>query len=188
MPEQRYLYIKNMRIRFFILFLLLITSAFKSQLPESTGSKISRTDAQKILDHHNQVRRQTGVAPLSWNAKLSAYAQKWADYLAYSNHCSIKHRTDCGEDGLVYGENIFWGSSAAFYHPIDASTSWYEEKKDYRYRVIDPNDWHETGHYTQMIWKDTREMGVGIAICPDGAIIIVANYYPAGNVIGRYPY
>jgi uncharacterized protein YkwD len=179
-----------MRISIFIffLFVILIGSSFKGQMPESTGSKISTSDAQRILDHHNQVRRQKGVPPLIWNAKLSAYAQKWADYLANSNHCSIKHRTDCGEDGNVYGENIFWGSSAAFYHPLDASTSWYDEKKDYRYRTIDPNDWHETGHYTQMIWKDTREMGVGVAICPDGAIIVVANYYPAGNVIGRYPY
>jgi pathogenesis-related protein 1 len=39
-----------------------------------------------------------------------------------------------------------------------------------------------------MVWRDTERMGMGQATCPDGAVIIVANYDPPGNVIGRYPY
>jgi hypothetical protein len=35
---------------------------------------------------------------------------------------------------------------------------------------------------------DTNEMGLGIATCPTGGVIIVANYNPPGNFVGSYPY
>ncbi|MEI6088085.1 MAG: CAP domain-containing protein [Bacteroidota bacterium] len=45
-----------------------------------------------------------------------------------------------------------------------------------------------SGHYTQMVWKNTKEVGVGVSTCPNGAIIIVANYFPAGNYMRQFPY
>jgi hypothetical protein len=39
-----------------------------------------------------------------------------------------------------------------------------------------------------MVWKNTKEVGVGIGYCKNGGIIIVASYFPAGNYIGQYPY
>jgi hypothetical protein len=39
-----------------------------------------------------------------------------------------------------------------------------------------------------MVWKGTREMGLGVAYTKKGGIIVVASYYPAGNVIGELPY
>jgi len=44
------------------------------------------------------------------------------------------------------------------------------------------------GHYTQMVWSSTREVGAGVAHCPSGAIIVVASYHPAGNMVGSVPY
>ncbi len=161
---------------------------FSSAQNNFTGSKISVTDAKEILAHHNKVRKNVGAAALIWSSKLSAYAQSWANHLARSNNCEIKHRTECGEDGKNYGENIFWGSSSDYYKPIEASLSWYSEIKKYSYAKLNENNWDRAGHYTQMVWKDTKEVGVGVAICSNGGIIVVANYYPAGNVIGQYPY
>jgi len=168
--------------------LFLIHFSYAQKTINVTGSKITPQDAEAILNHHNKVRKDLGIAPLTWNPKLAAYAQAWADYLATSNNCDIKHRTECGENGLIYGENIYWGSSSAIYKPIDASITWYNEIKDYTYARLNENNMDGTGHYTQMIWKDTKEVGVGVAICPNGAIIVVANYYPAGNVIDQFPY
>ena len=71
----------------------------------------------------------------------------------------------------------------------DASTGWYEEKKDYKYskikriRVGPP-----IGHYTQMVWKDTKEVGISYAISKSGSVYVVARYYPPGNYSGEYPY
>lgn len=42
------------------------------------------------------------------------------------------------------------------------------------------------GHFTQVVWKGSREIGVGKARSKDGKILVVANYRPAGNVIGRF--
>jgi hypothetical protein len=39
-----------------------------------------------------------------------------------------------------------------------------------------------------MIWKNTKEIGVGIATCPAGGLIVVANYNPPGNFMGEFPY
>lgn len=43
----------------------------------------------------------------------------------------------------------------------------------------------EYGHFTQVVWKGTREMGIGKAK-KDDRVVVVANYRPAGNCIGFY--
>jgi pathogenesis-related protein 1 len=153
-----------------------------------TGSDVSVVDANKMLEHHNKVRKDVGVSGLQWDAKLSAYAQRWADYLATNNHCKMKHRGSKEKEGAQYGENIFWGSSAKSYSPLDASTSWYSEISKYTYAQLNSDNWYPAGHYTQMVWRNTTLMGAGVAICPDGEIIVVANYNPPGNYMGEYPY
>ena len=172
---------------FFLLSCLFCCTAF-SQITDNTGSKISREQATQILQHHNKVRQEVGSEALVWSNQLATYAQNWADYLANNNNCTMKHRTNAGEGNKPYGENIFWGSSSSYYKPIDASLAWYSEKKFYKYQKLNNNNWYKTGHYTQMIWKNTREVGVGVAVCPNGGLIVVANYYPVGNVITEYPY
>ena len=44
-----------------------------------------------------------------------------------------------------------------------------------------------TGHFTQVVWKGSQEIGVGRAKSRDGTKwYIVTNYYPAGNYVGEY--
>ncbi|WP_262710301.1 CAP domain-containing protein [Mucilaginibacter psychrotolerans] len=43
-------------------------------------------------------------------------------------------------------------------------------------------------NYTQMVWQNTTQVGVGVAISASGDIYVVANYAPAGNYIVEYPY
>ena len=44
----------------------------------------------------------------------------------------------------------------------------------------------KTGHFTQLIWKDSKQLGVGVAKSRKGFTKLVAKYKPAGNVIGSY--
>ena len=47
-----------------------------------------------------------------------------------------------------------------------------------------------TGHFTQVVWKGSTELGIGRAeVERDGmkCAYIVGQYRPAGNIIGDYP-
>lgn len=176
-----------MRRIFMSMLLLFALSSNAQSIPANTGSKINANDAIKLLNHHNKVRAEVGVGKLNWSASLSSYAQSWADELA-AKKCKMKH-SDCkDETGKILGENIFWGSSSSLYGPLDASMSWYEEKSDYKGKPIGEDRGKMIGHYTQMVWRKTQEVGAGQAYCPGGGIIIVASYYPAGNFVGERPY
>ena len=154
----------------------------------NTGSRFSTADVAQFLDHHNQARSELNLAPLKWNEHIAAYAQEWADYLATKKNCKLIHRYQLKKNEPGYGENIYWGSSAKYFTPLDASVAWYGEKDFFKNEPVTIRGLSKTGHYTQMIWSSTREIGAGKAICPSGGIIIVANYNPAGNIIGGRAY
>jgi len=155
-------------------------------VPAQENTKLSPA-YQQVLDHHNKIRKMVSVPPLTYSPSLSVYAQQWADHLAAKG--SRIYHSDCQHpDGRSLGENIFWGSSYSEYTPLDASESWYEEKLDYAYAPVGASVNKTVGHYTQMVWKGSREMGLGVAYTKKGGIIVVASYYPAGNIVGSYPY
>ena len=176
-----------MKIGLLLLVLFAFQASFGQTVGQDTGSRISPEDAQKIVDHHNRVRKEVGSPELVWSRELAAFAQEWADHLA-KNGCRMEHRNQPKIRNKSVGENLFWGSSSTFYHPLDASISWYGEKKIYRYGKFGNGNWHAIGHYTQMVWKSTREIGVGVAVCKSGELMVVANYFPAGNYLGQLPY
>jgi len=60
---------------------------------------------------------------------------------------------------------------------------WYEEAANYNYN----EDFQQgKGHFAQLVWSGTREVGFGRARAADGKWYAVANYYPAGNYIGQF--
>ncbi|HYG02614.1 MAG TPA: CAP domain-containing protein [Chryseosolibacter sp.] len=170
-------------------FILLIVAAnfcvFAQTVPSTTGSKVDQLEAQEALNFHNKVRKDVGNIQLSWSAELAAYAQEWAENLA-SRNCAFEHRT--GENKKKpFGENIF-GGSGIDYTATDASKSWYSEIKEYVHGPLTYENWYPVGHYTQMVWYSTKEIGIGKATCENGMILIVANYNPPGNYIGQKAY
>lgn len=57
---------------------------------------------------------------------------------------------------------------------------WYEESHSYDYD--NPKFSNETGHFTQLVWGQSRKLGAGVARSKTGHFFVVANYDPAGNV------
>ncbi len=151
----------------------------------SIGSRLSSQEVEQVVTLHNKVRADVGVGPVTWSRELAVYAQEWANYLA-STSCSLQHRPPSGKWKCEYGENLFMGTVGHF-GVADAVTSWEKEKKYYHGQTLDRSNWYESGHYTQMVWKESQHIGCAKADC-NGKVIIVCNYDPPGNILGQKPY
>ena len=151
----------------------------------SIGSNLTVQEVQQLMRLHNKARVNVGVSPVIWSKKLSSYAREWADNLA-SVDCDLRHRPHSGKWKQKYGENLFMGTSG-YYGVADAVKSWESEKIYYHGEEINSSNCHDLGHYTQIVWKNTEQVGCAKAEC-DGNLIVVCNYSPPGNVLGQRPY
>ncbi|CAF3533082.1 unnamed protein product [Rotaria socialis] len=119
-------------------------------------------------------------APLQLDNNLNTIAQNYADYLAARN---IFQHSNNG-----YGENLYMTSSSAPIQSLSgtgATQAWYDEI-DY-YNFNSPGFSSSTGHFTQVVWKTSTKLGVGIAFSLDGRrAYVVANYDPPGNYMGQF--
>ncbi|WP_447341046.1 CAP domain-containing protein, partial [Mycobacterium tuberculosis] len=73
----------------------------------------------------------------------------------------------------------------------DMVTLWIDERKAFRFAKI-PNvsisgDFEDVGHYTQLIWRTTTEVGCAVRTAGEDEIL-VCRYMEGGNVIGEVPY
>lgn len=146
----------------------------------AAGSRLASAEVQTLLREHNRARAAVGVAPLQWSAPVAKTAQRWADHLA-SSSCRMQHSRGSG-----YGENLFIGT-AGRYGVKDAALAWEQEKRLYRGGVLKVGKTQGIGHYTQMVWRDTRRLGCARSQCSN-RVIVVCNYEPAGNYLGKAPY
>lgn len=143
-------------------------------------SEVSMVDI--LVDTHNQYRDEVGVPPLQWSETLAESAQAWADHLAATN--------TFGHSGDDYGENIWQGSAGAF-SLTDMVESWGSEKENFTNGIFPDvsttGNWADVGHYTQIVWRDTTEVGCGLAT-GNGWDVLVCQYSPPGNIMGRKPF
>nr|XP_020454781.1 Golgi-associated plant pathogenesis-related protein 1-like [Monopterus albus] len=117
-------------------------------------------------------RAKHHVPPLELSSELNASAQNWANYLLAIGALQHSHSGT--------GENIFctYGSSRQLTGK-EAVDAWYREIKDYSWHM--PGFRMNTGHFTQVVWKDSTELGVGLAT--DGhRAFVVGQYLPPGNM------
>lgn len=138
---------------------------------------------EEALKAHNELRAKHGAPPLTHAQDLTDYSQAWADKIAAKGqmeHSNCKHTT-----GPV-GENIAWSSADGPMASAQGSVQmWYDEIKDYNYDK--PGFAMGTGHFTQVVWKDSKELGIARAVSKDGSVFTVANYRPAGNFTNMFP-
>ena len=142
-------------------------------------STTAQNSPQDFVDAHNSARADVGVGPVSWNDTVAAYAQNYANQRI--GDCQLVH-----SDG-PYGENLF-GGQGADYSAADAVNSWVSEKQYYDYNSNTCASGEECGHYTQVVWANSVNIGCARVTCNSGAIFITCNYNPRGNYIGQRPY
>ena len=72
------------------------------------------------------------------------------------------------------------------YDGQEVCDEWYNEINEYNFLDIKNNDKEKVKNFTQLVWKDTTEVGFGWAQSNQGIFYIVGIYYPSGNIEGKY--
>ena len=144
-----------------------------------TGSNF----AQAVLAAHNGYRAQVGVPPLQWSDSLAASAQDWANNLATIG--TLQEPPDPGA-----GVNLADGTAGDF-SVTQLAGLWGNEKQNFVDGtfpdVSTTGNWEDVGHYSQMVWRNTTEVGGGLAT-GQGLDFLVCYYNPPGNVDGETVY
>lgn len=143
-----------------------------------TASNTSSSFEAAVLAEHNRLRAKHSAAPLTLNPAISQYAQEWANNLASRN--VMQHRSN-----NRYGENLYACFGKTNVSGEEAVISWYNEIKDYRFGQASPSPGPVVGHFTQVVWKSSKQLGVGIARNGNN-VYVVCNYDPPGNFMGQY--
>jgi uncharacterized protein YkwD len=139
--------------------------------------------AERLLAEHNRERERTGVPRLVWSERLAGEARNWAQTLAQTG--TFQHASDAEA-----GENL-WMGTAGYFAPESMVGAFVEERQNYQHGTF-PNvsrtgRWQDVGHYTQVVWRETREVGCAVAQGADKDYL-VCRYWPAGNWRGETPY
>src|SRR5262249_22038898 len=152
---------------------VLILCAATGIAPAAKPSPASFSNA--VVDAHNRAREKHCAPPLRWSSSLAASAQRWAHTLR-SRGCALAH-----SEGR-YGENLA-GGTAGLLNPASVVAMWYDEGKHYSFSSGGFS--MTTGHFTQLVWRATREVGCGRVQCRE-VDVWVCQYDPPGNVQGQY--
>ena len=133
--------------------------------------------AREMLSAHNAVRAKVGVGPLKWSDDLARVAQEWANTLIAERRFDHRPKSK-------YGENLFRMDGARA-TPQKVVERWASEAANFDYKRNKCNG--ECGHYTQIVWRATKEVGCAVARGGQREVW-VCEYAPPGNYIGHRPY
>ncbi|ODV63621.1 PR-1-like protein [Ascoidea rubescens DSM 1968] len=127
-----------------------------------------------LLDTHNEKRSLHGLDNLAWNQTLAKYASDFATAYSCPSNGQLTH------SGGPYGENLASGYTSE--GTVDA---WYNEIEYYDFS--NPGYSSSTGHFTQIVWKGSKQIGCAYKKCDTAyGTYVVCEYYPAGNIIGYF--
>lgn len=168
-----------------------VTQAQRQGLTDNVYDLSTQAGIDQILEAHNQPRQAVGVPDLQWSTELATSAQRWADQLLATN--SFQHSPATLRNGGRIGENLASRSSSApggsLSTPARAIAGWVDEQSDYNYATNSCTPGKMCGHYTQMVWAETTEVGCALARNANATREVwVCHYSPSGNVVGQRPY
>ncbi|KAJ9656263.1 hypothetical protein H2201_008595 [Coniosporium apollinis] len=155
----------------------------------STGRPTGYADL--VLRHHNVHRANHSAPALVWNETLASIARD------IGNTCLYKHNTTAGGGG--YGQNIAAGVQENNISAVITELFYNGEVNRFEgeYGKVDPDmsDFHGWGHFSQIVWKETTQVGCATVDCPNGLggagsgvapYYTVCNYLMPGNWKGQY--
>jgi len=172
-------------------FLFLTTYIYAEEIP---------VDSEAITKAHNVLRAKYKSPPLKYSTSLEKAARRWAEKLQHDG-CKMVHSH--GKVGKT-GENLYWASARIMTRTDgngnktqsrslqkvkerEVVQAWYDEVKWYDYKTNSCEEGQMCGHYTQLIWNTTSEVGCAAMACADRSQVWVCEYTEPGNISIRYP-
>merc|ERR1711909_33954 len=172
----------------FCLFFFILMQTFIVQPSSGTCQNLifrtlSNGGKEAILAKHNQLRRKVAKGEeANQPAAANMREMVW--------NCEFKHNKNRGEN---IGENIAWSANSLIQDKTAVENEvlamiqrFYDEVVKFNSKDINPFKFAKsTGHYTQLVWADTDEVGCGLVYYKDGGmndVFLVCNYKVAGNV------
>ena len=154
---------------------------------------------------------------LSWSMALEKVATDW------SSQCYFEHSTGCASrmtSAINGGAAVEWNRQTTegcgenlYVSGAEPALDFISGGKNYGIMGGVDNGWcadeailytysnqfnYAAGHYTQVVWANTRYVGCGFRQCNGirtdsttytwGKLMFTCNYAPAGNFGGQYPY
>jgi len=172
---------------------------------ETTKKDFTAAGKKLIVDKHNELRRKvargeekdamaqpkaSNMREMVWNDELAAIAQRWADQCTFGHDENRKKL-----DGTYVGQNVYMSYSftdldldTIMGQMDEAVTAWYSEVYENNFDPADIKPFkfdYLTGHYTQVVWAESEELGCGQVMYKDGMYenIVVCNYAKGGNMM-----
>ena len=163
---------------------------------EISNAQLSQEQKNVETEHNRRRKNHFNDSDIKYSLKLEKFAQQYANTLA--NNGRFEHDPNNGKNG--FGENLYAHSKDEALTISKSIKAWYEDEKLY-YHYDDGSCDEGTlsngqdimcGHYTQVIWQDTKEVGCATAQYQrgnfKGGYVYVCKYQKAGNVVGLKPY
>lgn len=128
----------------------------------------------ELLSEHNRLRNRYGtVGDLELDKELSKKAQAHADSLA-ARQCKLENSTD-----ETVGENLYYLESEDGKYTAQHIVEYWLKRSNFDSHTRPKT----TNHFTQIVWKASKKIGVGVARAANGAVYVAAFYFPRGNVV-----
>ncbi|XP_068712334.1 uncharacterized protein [Montipora foliosa] len=133
--------------------------------------------AEKALQAHNHYRDEHHASRLRWSDELATQAEKLAYDMAMKG---MVERSEVAT-AMGYGENVAKITGVPFNDAGSVATDiWYSESSNYSYSY--PRVTPQTDAFTQLVWRETAEIGMGCAKdIATNDLYVVALYKPPGN-------
>jgi hypothetical protein len=110
--------------------------------------------------------------------QLVSFAKERAAYLVKTD--IFRHPDDL----KGFGENLHYITSERHYSCDEVVKRWYNEIKDYDFANPSRTSNRPTGHFTQVVWRETLKLGCAQHYSEKSdRVYTVCNYYPPGNYL-----
>jgi len=155
---------------------------------------ISQAEKQESVNSHNEWRKNAGATAMrrmKWNDELARFAEAAASKCSFDHTTSESRKNNIGGFGYI-GENIYVHTNKPTFK--DAIDAWGGEEKDYDLASDTCKANAMCGHYTQITWSKTSEVGCAVSKCSNvegfnhEGYLVFCNYGHGGNMMGEKPF